>query len=107
MAEGNNEINNHSPGFVTGRWNTTKPWPDNVTSTAAPSSLNFTLPEGCVVLQFEDFIPWDNQDNLISAEFEQFFHRLVTGWVLPMIFLIGGSTNVMNMVVFYKLGLKE
>nr|KAG5710438.1 hypothetical protein BaRGS_022256 [Batillaria attramentaria] len=107
MAEDNKEqdinLNSHSPGFVTGRGNTTKPWPENVTSTAAPSSQNFTLPEGCVVLQFEDFIPWDNQDNLISAEFEQFFHRVVTGWVLPMIFLIGGPTNVMNMVVFYKL----
>ncbi|KAK7502391.1 hypothetical protein BaRGS_00006344 [Batillaria attramentaria] len=111
MAEDNKEedinLNSQSPGFVTGRGNTTEPWPENLTSTAAPSSQNFTLPEGCVVLQFEDFIPWDNEDNLISAEFEQFFHRVVTGWVLPMIFLIGGPTNVMNMVVFYKLGLKE
>ena len=61
----------------------------------------------CKTLRFDGFIPWDNPDNLISIEVEAFAERLKGAIVLPLLFLIGGPANVINMVVFYKQGLRE
>ena len=61
----------------------------------------------CKTLRFDDFVPWDNPDNLVSLEAEAFAERLKGAIVLPLLFLIGGPANVINMVVFYKQGLRE
>ena len=63
--------------------------------------------EGCKTLHFDDFVPWDNPDNLVSLEVEAFAERLKGAIVLPLLFLIGGPANVINMAVFYKHGLRE
>ena len=55
----------------------------------------------------EDFIPWDNPDNIISFQVEDLARRLKDVLFLPILFLIGGPANVINMAVFYKQGLKE
>ena len=68
---------------------------------------NDSILEGCAILQFDGFIPWDNPDNLVSLEVEAFTERLKGAIVLPLLFLIGGPANVINMVVFYKHGLRE
>ena len=69
---------------------------------------NSTLSSACPVLQFHsDFLPWDNPDNILSAQTEDFVRRLRDFVVLPTLFLIGGPANVINMAVFYKQGLKE
>ena len=71
------------------------------TSTLAPSSL-------CLALQFQsDFLPWDNPDNLVSARTESLVRRLKDVVVLPILFLLGGPANVINMAVFHRQGLKE
>ena len=70
--------------------------------------LNNPLSSDCQVIQFHtDFVPWDNPDNLLSAETEDFIRRLGDVVILPILFLIGGPANVVNMAVFYKQGLKE
>ena len=72
------------------------------------ATANLTIPQGChVVLSEEmDFLPWDNPDNIVSAEVEDIARR-VKDTLLPVFFLIGGPANVINMAVFYKQGLKE
>ena len=76
-----------------------------------PININITrnnsILEGCKILEFDVFIPWDNPDNLVSAEVEAFSERLKGAIVLPLLFLIGGPANVINMAVFYKQGLRE
>ena len=62
---------------------------------------------GCKVLHFDGFVPWNNPDNLVSLEVEAFAERLKGAIVLPLLFLIGGPANVVNMAVFYKQGLRE
>ena len=62
---------------------------------------------GCKTVHFDGFIPWDNPDNIVSLEVEAFADRLKGAIVLPLLFLIGGPANVINMAVFYKQGLRE
>ncbi|KAL8575576.1 hypothetical protein ACOMHN_059640 [Nucella lapillus] len=61
----------------------------------------------CVVLKVEGVVPWDNPDSLISADTEDMVHRVKYTVILPLLFLIGGPANVINMAVFYKQGLRE
>ena len=61
----------------------------------------------CKILHFDGFVPWDNPDNLVNLEAEAFAERLKGAIVLPLLFLIGGPANVINMAVFYKQGLRE
>ena len=79
--------------------------PSNVTSNGSSVTHPST---GCLVLQLQlDFLPWDNPDNIVSAQTENLVRRLRDVVVLPILFTIGGPANVMNMAVFYKQGLKE
>ena len=61
----------------------------------------------CKILHLDGFVPWDNPDNLVSMEVEAFAERLKGAIVLPLLFLIGGPANIINMAVFYKQGLRE
>lgn len=65
------------------------------------------VPEGCVVLRFTDYVPWSNPQMLISQEVEELFQTVVFSALLPLSFLISVPTNIINMIVFYKHGLKE
>ncbi|KAL8562835.1 hypothetical protein ACOMHN_004527 [Nucella lapillus] len=75
----------------------------------ASNTTNATsaAPPECIVLQFGDFIPWNNPDNIISFETEDLIRRLKDVFFLPVLFLIGCPANVINMAVFFKQGLKE
>ena len=75
--------------------------------TVSPLSNDTSAPPGCLVLQYEGFLPWDNPTNVISAQTEDLIRRCKNAIVLPILFLIGGPANVINMAVFYKHGLKE
>ena len=70
---------------------------------------NASALSGCYVFVFKDmeFLPWDNPDNIVSAAVEDTARRLKDGLLLPILFLIGGPANVINMTVFYKQGLKD
>ncbi|XP_076465405.1 uncharacterized protein LOC143297116 [Babylonia areolata] len=65
--------------------------------------------EGCVVLGVDTggFIPWDNPDNMVSQDVEQAVDTAVGAVCLPILFLISAPTNILNMLVFWKQGLKE
>ena len=91
-----------SVSLDTGGVNVTTPAAAN-DSSLLPSSECLELPQ----LQQMDFLPWDNPDNLLSAETEQLVSRLGTVVVLPILFLMGGPANVVNMAVFYRQGLTE
>ena len=79
-----------------------------ISSVLENATANLTKPQGCQVVRFEntEFLPWDNPDNIISAEVEDIARR-VKDTVLPVFFLIGGPANVINMAVYYKQGLKN
>ena len=92
------------------QWNETSGTTDiSQNQTDSPDlTSNTTLGhEGCITIQFQDFIPWDNPDNIISFQVEDLMRRLKDVFFLPILFLIGGPANVINMAVFYKQGLKE
>ena len=59
-------------------------------------------------VRFEEmeFLPWDNPDNIVTAEVENIVRR-VKDTLLFIMFLIGGPANIINMAVYYKQGLKE
>ena len=67
------------------------------------------VPDGCMVLSVEpgDFIPWDNPDNLVSQEVEQAVDLAVAGFFLPALLLLSVPTNVVNMLVFWRHGVRE
>ena len=83
-------------------FNTTTEFMPNITT-----SRNNSILEGCKTVHFDGFFPWENPDNLVSLEAEAFADRLKGAIVLPLLFLIGGPANVINMAVFYKQGLRE
>ncbi|KAK7504023.1 hypothetical protein BaRGS_00004755, partial [Batillaria attramentaria] len=65
------------------------------------------VPDGCLVLQFTDFVPWNNPDNLMSQESMDAYEKFVHGVCLPILFLVSIVTNPLNMAVAYKHGLGE
>ena len=84
---------------------------ENTTSYTHVNTTNSTLNDtvgGCYVFRFEemDFIPWDNPDNIVSAEVVGIARR-VNDNLLAILFLIGCPANVISMAVFYKQGLKD
>ena len=78
----------------------------NVTATGTIQNITGN---GCKVVIFEEmeFLPWDNPDNIVSAEVEIMTRKLKDRIFLPIMLLIGGPANVINMAVFYKQGLKD
>ena len=80
--------------------NTTSSWHDNVTEA-------FQVPEGCLVVPFSTVTPWDHPDDLVSRETRQHFVYFVDVYFLSLCFLISVPTNVINMAVFWKHGIKE
>ena len=79
-----------------------------ISSVLENATANLTIPQGCQVVRFDntEFLPWDNPDNIVSAEVEDIARR-VKNTLLPVFFLIGGPANVINMAVYYKQGLKD
>ena len=61
------------------------------------SSANSSVPEGCVVLQFTDFVPWDNPDTIISMEVEDAFDKFVSIVVLIPLYFIRYLTSKNNL----------
>ena len=59
------------------------------------------------MLQFGNFFPWDNPDSVLSSQTEALVRMVKETMVLPVLFLIGGPANVINMAVFARQGLKE
>ncbi|XP_076437972.1 uncharacterized protein LOC143277119 [Babylonia areolata] len=53
-----------------------------------------------------EFIPWDNPDNIISAEAEKIVYQIQDN-LLALLVLIGVPANVINMAVFYRQGLGD
>ena len=77
------------------------------TAPSDPVSINASSSAhpGCINLQLLAFVPWNNPDNVISFQVEELVLRLKDVVFLPLLFLIGGPANVVNMAVFYKQGL--
>ncbi|KAK7104945.1 formyl peptide receptor-related sequence 6-like [Littorina saxatilis] len=68
-----------------------------------------SVPAGCSVISSDNtsFVPWDHPDTMVSHEAEDMTLRIKCAVILPLLFLIGGPGNVINMAVFYKQGLRE
>ena len=66
-----------------------------------------SFPEDCIILGWNVTIPWDNPKNLVSWETELLVDRLKSGIFIPILYLIGAPTNVVNMAVFFRQGLSK
>ena len=82
----------------------------NVTTSSTLHNVtgNLSVHKGCHVVRFEEmeFLPWDNPDNIVSAQVPDIAGSVKDN-LLPILFLIGWPSNVINMAVFYKQGLKD
>ena len=81
-----------------------------VTSAWSTLSINqsaSSVPENCIIVGWNFTIPWDNPKNLISRETELLVDRLKSGIFIPILYLIGAPTNVVNMAVFFRQGLSK
>ncbi|KAL8623696.1 hypothetical protein ACOMHN_004761 [Nucella lapillus] len=69
-----------------------------------------SLPEfigGCRVVDMElEFLPWDNPDSIMSLSTQVTIYK-VGGVVLPILCVLGIPLNVVNCIVYFKLGLEE
>ena len=79
----------------------TSPWTVDVNQSAG------TIPHNCVILPMNVTVPWNNPNNLISLETQNFFERIKATVIIPVLFLIGFPANCINMAVFFKQGIKE
>ncbi|XP_076465404.1 uncharacterized protein LOC143297115 [Babylonia areolata] len=87
----------------------------NITASSSGGTPDWTRRQGavtpgdCVVLGVDTggFIPWDNPDNMVSQDVEQAVDTAVGAVCLPILFLISAPTNILNMLVFWKQGLRE
>ena len=80
----------------------TSPWTTPNISQSAKSVAG-----DCLILGVNVTIPWDNPRNLISMEDEYLIDRLKAAIFIPILYLVGAPANVVNMVVFFRQGLKE
>ena len=92
----------NEPFFSDVATNTTSSWldVDNVTET-------FQVPEGCLVIPSLAATPVDNPRDLVSAGTAQQYLTFVQVYVLSLCFLVSSPTNLINMAVFWKHGIKE
>ncbi|KAL8562429.1 hypothetical protein ACOMHN_066143 [Nucella lapillus] len=72
-----------------------------------PGSEAPSPPPGCIVMSLGSFLPWDNPDNLVSLEVERGVDMAVGVVVLPLLFLLSSTTNVLNVLVFWRQGVGE
>ena len=68
-----------------------------------------SVPPHCVAVKLDErgFLPWDNPGNIVSAQVEEVSRRVKDAYLLPGLFLVGGPANVINLLVFYKQGLRD
>lgn len=65
------------------------------------------IPEGCTLLRFADFNPFDNPDSLISQDQERIFAAIIASVLRPVFFLVGFPGNIITAIAFYRHGLQE
>ncbi|KAL8575262.1 hypothetical protein ACOMHN_001808 [Nucella lapillus] len=61
----------------------------------------------CRIIENDTRILWNHPGNLVSWQTEVLFYKICSGLLIPLFFILGTPANVLNMVVFYKQGLKE
>ncbi|KAL8623536.1 hypothetical protein ACOMHN_051146 [Nucella lapillus] len=61
----------------------------------------------CRIIDNNTRIPWNHPGNVVSWQTEELFYKVCSGLLIPLFFIFGTPANVLNMVVFYKQGLKE
>ncbi|KAL8593912.1 hypothetical protein ACOMHN_032333 [Nucella lapillus] len=71
------------------------------------TSAGFDIPEGCVLKQVTGVIPEYSQQTLVSKQVNIIIDMFLLGICLPLCFAVSFGTNIINMAVFYKQGLKE
>ena len=52
----------------------------------------------------DDFVPWDNPDNVITFETLSAVETVLICYFNPLVFFIGIPANVLNCVVFLRQG---
>lgn len=93
--------------------NTFSTWPfinENATSNLLPNStLNQSyIPQNCRLYTSDlGFLPWRNKNSLLSYEMLLLSGRILTGILTPLICMFGIPANIINCIVFYKLGLRQ
>ena len=89
-----------------------EPLPDTTGMTSAWTTLSINqsmngIPDNCIILGVNATIPWDDPRNLISRETELLVERLKSAIFIPILYLVGAPSNVVNMMVFFRQGISK
>ena len=71
------------------------------------STVPVTSPEGCLVIPFSHFSPWSHPEDLVSRQTQQDVNRFLNVYILTALFIVSVPTNLLNMAVFWRHGLRE
>ncbi|KAL8609973.1 hypothetical protein ACOMHN_029466 [Nucella lapillus] len=75
---------------------------NNVTEIA-----NWTYPEDCTIYPVSRFVPWNNPKDVMSRETHLLIADIIDVYLLLPFLLICLPFNVINIIVFWKHGIKE
>lgn len=65
------------------------------------------VPQNYVTTGVASSIQWESPDDVVSAATKDLVQRIKTFAVVPLCVFIGGTTNCLNMAVFFKQGVHE
>ena len=71
------------------------------------ATVPVTSPEGCLVIPFSLFSPWSHPEDLVSRQTQQDVNKFLNVYILTALFLVSVPTNLLNMAVFWRHGLRE
>ncbi|KAL8570086.1 hypothetical protein ACOMHN_033765 [Nucella lapillus] len=65
------------------------------------------IPQGCLPFPLSTSTPWNHPEDLVSRSVQQKFKEIIDVYVLTPLFFLFLPLNIINMVVFWKHGIKE
>ena len=81
---------------------------ETTTTTTPFATVTLSVEEkSCTISIEDDYLPWDNPDNIISYETYLLMERGLFCYAIPTLFFVGVPANLLNCVVFYRQGLRD
>jgi len=86
---------------------TSPPTDESTRDVVNNGTVTVTPPEGCLVSPFSLFSPWSHPEDLVSRQTQQDVNKFLNVYILTALFLVSVPTNLLNMAVFWRHGLRE
>ena len=84
------------------------PSSSNITTNNVTDTVLYTPPKDCLVFSFSALsLPWESAEDLVSYETLQSYQGVVDAYLLTLLVFLSVPSNTVNMIVFWKHGIKE